>query len=143
MQDDSLESSTSISQLLRESYLAETKHQGNSERSRSEPTSHNFLYGNSSGDSDEVAAQDDLPDLSAFLSQEELNESVNLARQAIDQNPLEAKQDELHPPDQLKNTGKKKQMAHSTASNSDTCLIPKLRWHEYLFIFMYASKAWV
>ncbi|XP_048799711.1 myopalladin isoform X3 [Lagopus muta] len=115
MQDDSLESSTSISQLLRESYLAETKHQGNSERSRSEPTSHNFLYGNSSGDSDEVAAQDDLPDLSAFLSQEELNESVNLARQAIDQNPLEAKQDELHLPDQLKNTGKNRQMAHSTA----------------------------
>ncbi|NXJ07994.1 MYPN protein, partial [Odontophorus gujanensis] len=115
MQDDSLESSTSISQLLRESYLAETKHQGNSERSRSEPTSHNFLYSNSAGDSDEVAAQDDLPDLSAFLSQEELNESVNLARQAIDQNPLESKQDELHPPDQLKNTGKNKQMAHSTA----------------------------
>ncbi|NXK18206.1 MYPN protein, partial [Arenaria interpres] len=120
MQDDSLESSTSISQLLRESYLAETKHQGRSERSRSEPASHNFHYGNASGDSDEVAAQDDLPDLSAFLSQEELDESVNLARQAIDQNPLETKQDELqahsqHPPDYLKNTGKHKQMAQSTA----------------------------
>uniref|UniRef100_A0A8B9R1K0 Myopalladin n=1 Tax=Anas platyrhynchos TaxID=8839 RepID=A0A8B9R1K0_ANAPL len=120
MQDDSLESSTSISQLLRESYLAETRHRGNSERSRSESTSHNFLYGNTCGDSDEIAAQDDLPDLSAFLSQEELNESVNLARQAIDQNPLETKQDELqtrshYPPDQLKNTGKNKQMAHSTA----------------------------
>ncbi|XP_035186478.1 myopalladin isoform X1 [Oxyura jamaicensis] len=120
MQDDSLESSTSISQLLRESYLAETKHRGNSERSRSESTSHNFLYGNTCGDSDEIAAQDDLPDLSAFLSQEELNESVNLARQAIDQNPLETKQDELqthshYPPDQLKNKGKNKQMAHSTA----------------------------
>ncbi|XP_014795835.1 PREDICTED: myopalladin-like [Calidris pugnax] len=120
MQDDSLESSTSISQLLRESYLAETKHQGRSERSRSEPASHNFHYGNASGDSDEVAAQDDLPDLSAFLSQEELDESVNLARQAIDQNPLETKQDELqahsqHPPDHLKNTGKHKQMAQSTA----------------------------
>ncbi|KAM6091328.1 myopalladin isoform 1-T1 [Theristicus caerulescens] len=120
MQDDSLESSTSISQLLRESYLAETKHQGKSERSRSEPASHNFHYGNASGDSDEVAAQDDLPDLSAFLSQEELDESVNLARQAIGQNPLETKQDELqarsqHPPDQLKNTGKHKQMAQSSA----------------------------
>ncbi|KFM02524.1 Myopalladin [Aptenodytes forsteri] len=120
MQDDSLESSTSISQLLRESYLAETKHQGKSERSRSEPASHNFHYGNASGDSDEVAAQDDLPDLSAFLSQEELDESVNLARQAIDQNPLEIKEDELqahsqHPPDQLKNTEKHKQMAQSTA----------------------------
>ncbi|NWW79808.1 MYPN protein, partial [Climacteris rufus] len=120
MQDDSLETSTSISQLLRESYLAETKHQGKRERSRSEPVSHNFHYGNASGDSDEVAAQDDLPDLSAFLSQEELDESVNLARQAIDQNPLETKQDELqahsqHPPDQLNNTGKHKQMAQSTA----------------------------
>ncbi|XP_023785947.1 myopalladin [Cyanistes caeruleus] len=120
MQDDSLETSTSISQLLRESYLAETKHQGKSERSRSEPVSHNFHYGNASGDSDEVAAQDDLPDLSAFLSQEELDESVNLARQAIDQNPLETKQDELQahsqrPPDQLNNAGKHKQMAQSTA----------------------------
>ncbi|XP_052656199.1 myopalladin [Harpia harpyja] len=123
MQDDSLESSTSISQLLRESYLAETKHQGKSERSRSEPASHNFHYGNALGDSDEVAAQDDLPDLSAFLSQEELDESVNLARQAIDQNPLETKQDELqahsqHLPDQLKNTEKHKQMAQSTALNT-------------------------
>ncbi|XP_069720484.1 myopalladin isoform X1 [Phaenicophaeus curvirostris] len=120
MQDDSLESSTSISQLLRESYLAETKHQGKSERNRSEPASRNFHYGNASSDVDEVAAQDDLPDLSAFLSQEELNESVNLARQAIDQNPLETKQDELqaysqHPPDQLKNTGKHKQMAQPAA----------------------------
>ncbi|XP_010225910.1 PREDICTED: myopalladin [Tinamus guttatus] len=123
MQDDSLESSTSISQLLRESYLAETKHQGNRERSRSEPASHNFHYGNTSGDADEVATQDDLPDLSAFLSQEELDQSVNLARQAIDQNPLETKQDELqthshHPSDLLKNTGKtvpNKQMAQSTA----------------------------
>lgn len=120
MQDDSLETSTSISQLLRESYLAETKHQGKSERSRSEPVSHNFHYANASGDSDEVAAQDDLPDLSAFLSQEELDESVNLARQAIDQNPLETKQDELQahsqcPPDQLNTTGKHKQMSQSTA----------------------------
>ncbi|XP_010178818.1 PREDICTED: myopalladin [Mesitornis unicolor] len=122
MQDDSLESSTSISQLLRESYLAETKRRGKSERSRSETASHNFHYGNASGDSDEVAVQDDLPDLSAFLSQEELDESVNLARQAIDQNPLETKQDELqahsqHPPDQLKSTGKHKQMAQKTSDN--------------------------
>ncbi|XP_009905430.2 myopalladin [Dryobates pubescens] len=120
MQDDSLETSTSISQLLRESYLAETKHQGKSERSRSEPASHNFHYGNASGDSDEVVAQDDLPDLSAFLSQEELDESVNLARQAIDQNPLETKQDDLHlhsqhPTDELKTKGKYKQMAQSTS----------------------------
>uniref|UniRef100_A0A8C3T441 Ig-like domain-containing protein n=1 Tax=Chelydra serpentina TaxID=8475 RepID=A0A8C3T441_CHESE len=107
MQDNSLESSTSISQLLRESYLAETRHQGNSERSRSEASPHTFHYGSTSGASGEVAGQDDLPDLSAFLSQEELDESVNLARQAIDQDPLE-KQDEQqthvhYSSDQVKN----------------------------------------
>uniref|UniRef100_A0A674IM18 Myopalladin n=1 Tax=Terrapene triunguis TaxID=2587831 RepID=A0A674IM18_9SAUR len=107
MQDNSLESSTSISQLLRESYLAETRHPGNSERSRSEASPHTFHYGSTSGASEEVAGQDDLPDLSAFLSQEELDESVNLARQAIDQDPLE-KQDEQqthvhYSSDQVKN----------------------------------------
>uniref|UniRef100_A0A8D0GAN8 Myopalladin n=1 Tax=Sphenodon punctatus TaxID=8508 RepID=A0A8D0GAN8_SPHPU len=94
MQDDSLESSTSISQLLRESYLADTTHQGKSEKSRSEPSPHPFHCGSASGASEEIAAQDDLPDLSAFLSQEELDESVNLARQAIDQDSLTNKQDE-------------------------------------------------
>ncbi|KYO42488.1 palladin-like [Alligator mississippiensis] len=129
MQDDSLETSTSISQLLRESYLADTKHQGNSERSRSEPSPHTIHYGNTSGNSDEVTAQDDLPDLSAFLSQEELDESVNLARQAIDQNPPESKQDEqltYYPSDQLKNSVRKvsnKQVAQSTAlPTSDNAL---------------------
>ncbi|XP_053891176.1 myopalladin [Malaclemys terrapin pileata] len=121
MQDNSLESSTSISQLLRESYLAETRHPGNTERSRSEASPHTFHYGSTSGASEEVAGQDDLPDLSAFLSQEELDESVNLARQAIDQDPLE-KQDEQqthvhYSSDQVKNCGKtvsNKQVAQST-----------------------------
>lgn len=109
MQDNTSESSTSITQLLRESYLAENNHQGNSERSRSEPSPHSFHCGNTSGSSDEVAAQDDLLDLSAFLSQEELDESVNLARQAINQDPLENKPDEqqIHVfyPSELKTTG--------------------------------------
>ncbi|XP_034994438.2 myopalladin isoform X4 [Zootoca vivipara] len=108
MQDNTSESSTSITQLLRESYLAENNRQGNSERSRSEPSPHSFHRGSSSGPSDEVASQEDLPDLSAFLSQEELDESVNLARQAINQDPLENKQDEqIHVfyPSELKNTG--------------------------------------
>ncbi|XP_043375259.1 myopalladin [Dermochelys coriacea] len=136
MQDNSLESSTSISQLLRESYLAETRHQENSERSRSEASPHTFHYGSTSGASEEVAGQDDLPDLSAFLSQEELDESVNLARQAIDQDPLE-KQDEQqtrvhYSSDQVKNCGKtvsNKQVAQSTVLptsdnglHSDFCL---------------------
>ncbi|XP_061491148.1 myopalladin isoform X2 [Rhineura floridana] len=109
MQDNTSESSTSITQLLRESYLAENNHQGISERSRSEPSSHSFHCGSSSGTSEEVTGQDDLPDLSAFLSQEELDESVNLARQAINQDPLENKQDEqqIHVfyPSVLKNSG--------------------------------------
>ncbi|XP_062989129.1 myopalladin isoform X2 [Elgaria multicarinata webbii] len=120
MQDNTSESSTSITQLLRESYLAENNHQGNSERSRSEPSSHSFR---TSGTSDEVAGQDDLPDLSAFLSQEELDESVNLARQAINQDPLENKQDEqqIHVfyPSELKSSGNtvsNKQQFQSTAS---------------------------
>ncbi|XP_051042778.1 myopalladin [Phodopus roborovskii] len=88
MQDDSIEASTSISQLLRESYLAETRHRGDNERSRAEPSSNLFHFGSPSGAA-EGGGQEDLPDLSAFLSQEELDESVNLARLAINHDPLE------------------------------------------------------
>uniref|UniRef100_G7PDD2 Myopalladin n=1 Tax=Macaca fascicularis TaxID=9541 RepID=G7PDD2_MACFA len=89
MQDDSVEASTSISQLLRESYLAETRHRGNNERSRAEPSSNPFHFGSPSGAAEGGGGQDDLPDLSAFLSQEELDESVTLARLAINHDPLE------------------------------------------------------
>ncbi|KAH0623505.1 hypothetical protein JD844_006327 [Phrynosoma platyrhinos] len=108
MQDNTSESSTSITQLLRESYLAENSHQGNRERSRSEPSPYSFHCGDTSGTSDEVPGQDELPDLSAFLSQEELDQSVNLARQAISQDPLESKPDEqthVFYPSELKNSG--------------------------------------
>ncbi|XP_048362308.1 myopalladin isoform X3 [Sphaerodactylus townsendi] len=122
MQDNTSESSTSITQLLRESYLAENSHQGNSERSRSEPSSHSFHCGGIAGTSDEVACQDDLPDLSAFLSQEELDESVNLARQAISQDPLDRKQDEQHThvfyPSELKKTVPNRQQFQSTDSSA-------------------------
>ncbi|XP_054839426.1 myopalladin [Eublepharis macularius] len=127
MQDNTSESSTSITQLLRESYLAENSHQGNSERSRSEPSPHSFHCGNITGTSEEVACQDDLPDLSAFLSQEELDESVNLARQAISQDPLEGKQDEQHPhvfyPSELRKAVPNKQQFQPTASSSDNGLL--------------------
>ncbi|XP_037660691.1 myopalladin isoform X1 [Choloepus didactylus] len=89
MQDDTIEASTSISQLLRESYLAETRHQGNNERSRAGPSSSPFHFGSPSGAAEGGGGQEDLPDLSAFLSQEELDESVNLARLAINHDPLE------------------------------------------------------
>uniref|UniRef100_A0A8I5KWT3 Myopalladin n=1 Tax=Homo sapiens TaxID=9606 RepID=A0A8I5KWT3_HUMAN len=108
MQDDSIEASTSISQLLRESYLAETRHRGNNERSRAEPSSNPCHFGSPSGAAEGGGGQDDLPDLSAFLSQEELDESVNLARLAINYDPLE-KADETQArkrlsPDQMKHS---------------------------------------
>ncbi|XP_058908643.1 myopalladin isoform X1 [Kogia breviceps] len=114
MQDDSLEASTSISQLLRESYLAETRHQGNNERSRAEPSSNSFHFGSPSGAAEGGGGQDDLPDLSAFLSQEELDESVNLARLAINHDPLE-KADEA----QARRCFSSDQMKHSPKSSFD------------------------
>ncbi|XP_028917263.1 myopalladin isoform X2 [Ornithorhynchus anatinus] len=121
MQEDSIEASTSISQLLRESYLAETRHRGNSERSRAEPSAHPFHFGSASEAAEGGrgggrgggggGGQDDLPDLSAFLSQEELNESVNLARRAINQDPLDNRVEETQsrvcrPSEQVKNSPK-------------------------------------
>ncbi|XP_042552408.1 myopalladin [Dipodomys spectabilis] len=115
MQDDSLEASTSISQLLRESYLAETRHRGNNERSRAEPSSNPFHFGSPSGAAEGGGgggSQDDLPDLSAFLSQEELDESVNLARLAINHDPLE-KADEAQARKRLSS----EQLRHPPKSN--------------------------
>ncbi|XP_068927598.1 myopalladin [Petaurus breviceps papuanus] len=111
MQDDNIEASTSISQLLRESYLAETRHRGNIERSRAESTPSPFHFGSLAGAAGGGVTQDDLPDLSAFLSQEELDESVNLARLAINQDSMESKADDSQsrkhiPSDQVKNSTK-------------------------------------
>uniref|UniRef100_A0A5F8GQ88 Myopalladin n=1 Tax=Monodelphis domestica TaxID=13616 RepID=A0A5F8GQ88_MONDO len=114
MQDDNIEASTSISQLLRESYLAETRHRGNIERSRAEATPNPFHFSSLAGavgGGGGGGGQDDLPDLSAFLSQEELDESVNLARLAINQDTRESKADDSPTrkhlsSDQLKNSTK-------------------------------------
>ena len=114
MQDDSIEASTSISQLLRESYLAETRHRGNNERSRAEPSSNPFHFGSPSGAAEGGGGPDDLPDLSAFLSQEELDESVNLARLAINHDPLE-KADEAQTRKRLSSD----QMKHPSKSSFD------------------------
>ncbi|XP_078079796.1 myopalladin isoform X2 [Mustelus asterias] len=95
MQEDNFEASTSISQLLRESYLAEVQiHQEHGEKSRSEATSQHFYYGSKTGVSQDLDGQDESPDLSAFLNQEELDKSVNLAQQAIAQCSHEVKRDE-------------------------------------------------
>ncbi|KAM4636377.1 myopalladin isoform 1-T2 [Discoglossus pictus] len=109
MQDDNFEASTSISQLLRESYIAESRvHHENSEQSTTASSSQSFHHSICSGKIEELGGTDDLSDLSAFLSQEELDQSVNLARQAIDQ---DGKQKEVQsnpkcPPRELKKQGR-------------------------------------
>ncbi|KAF3708456.1 Myopalladin [Channa argus] len=87
MQDSSTEQPPSLSQLLRESYLAEARaQQRHTEMSRSDASSTCLqIYGSLKGKAEDSVGHNDpqLPDLSAFLSQEELDKSVNLARQAI------------------------------------------------------------
>lgn len=74
----------SLSQLLRESYLAEARAQHRPRRADASP-SHLQIAGSLKTKPDDPAGHSDVhfPDLSAFLSQEELDKSVNLARQAI------------------------------------------------------------
>lgn len=74
----------SLSQLLRESYLAEARAQQRHSRSDAS-SSHLQFYGSLKGKAEDSVGPNDpqFPDLSAFLSQEELDKSVNLARQAI------------------------------------------------------------
>ncbi|XP_068114861.1 myopalladin isoform X2 [Hyperolius riggenbachi] len=86
MQEDNIEEPTSITQLLRESYQAETiVHNENSEQSTSVSSSHSFHHSLCSDKLDDIGGTDDFSDLSAFLSQEELDQSVHLARQSFDQ----------------------------------------------------------
>ena len=93
MQENNIDQPPSLSQLLRESYLAEARaQQRHSEMSRSDASSSRLqIYGSLKGKPEDSGGHNDpqLPDLSAFLSQEELDESVNLARQAIGHEPRE------------------------------------------------------
>ncbi|KAL2083631.1 hypothetical protein ACEWY4_021404 [Coilia grayii] len=98
---------TSLSQLLRESYLAEARaRHRHGETGESDPSSsRRLLYGSLKGKAEDSGTREDsqFPDLSAFLSQEELDKSVNLARQAIGHEPhenerAEAKSSQISPP---------------------------------------------
>lgn len=75
---------TSLSQLLRDSYLAEARAQHYHRRSDTS-SSHLQFYRPLKDKAEDPVGHNDpqFPDLSAFLSQEELDKSVNLARQAI------------------------------------------------------------
>ncbi|XP_043991903.1 myopalladin isoform X4 [Gambusia affinis] len=84
MEDDP-EQPPSLSQLLRVSYEDRAQHR-HGETSRADaPSSRLQIYGSLKAKGDETVGHNDsqFPDLSAFLSQEELDKSVNLACQAI------------------------------------------------------------
>ncbi|KAM3913704.1 myopalladin isoform 1-T2 [Leptodactylus fuscus] len=109
MQDDNIEDRTSISQLLRESYLAESVlHHENSEQSSTISSSHSYHHSLCSAKVDELGGTDDFSDLSAFLSQEELDQSVHLARQSIDQDGQQKEAQSILkcPPRELKKQAK-------------------------------------
>ncbi|XP_078499331.1 myopalladin [Lissotriton helveticus] len=106
MQDQSVEATASISQLLRETYSAERGMQ-KAETARHESDS---MHHPSSVNSPEVVKRpDDVSDLSAFLTQEELDKSVSLAIQEIHQTPYDIKQLEpqkstIYSADEINNT---------------------------------------
>ncbi|KAG8435260.1 hypothetical protein GDO86_013275 [Hymenochirus boettgeri] len=105
MQDENIEASTSISQVLRENYIAETRqHQENSEQSITISSSHSYHHTVCSNRVDDSSGADDPTDLSAFLNQEELDQSVHLARQAIDEdgNQKEVQTEIKCPPREIK-----------------------------------------
>ncbi|CAH2322045.1 myopalladin [Pelobates cultripes] len=105
MQDNNIEDSSSISQILRENYLAENRIlQDNSEHSTSISSSHSYHHSVCSSKVEELVGSDDLLDLSAFLNQEELDQSVHLARQSIDQDgkPTDTQTNLKCPPRELK-----------------------------------------
>ncbi|KAF6725619.1 Myopalladin [Oryzias melastigma] len=93
MQENNFEQPPSLSQLLRESYLAEARaQQRRGEMSHSDSASSRFqVFLPLKGKGEDAGGQNDsqFPDLSAFLSQEELDKSVNLAQQAIGKKPQE------------------------------------------------------
>ncbi|XP_020510119.1 myopalladin isoform X1 [Labrus bergylta] len=81
---------------LRESYLAEDRAQQHNDMKHSDASSSCLqIYGSLKGKVEDPVGHNDpqLPDLSAFLSQEELDQSVNLACQAIRHGPQEERVD--------------------------------------------------
>ncbi|XP_048864175.1 myopalladin isoform X2 [Brienomyrus brachyistius] len=93
MQGNSLESSSSSPRLRREGCLAESGVQQRQREMNHSDGAQHLLYGRS----EDMGVQDQSPDLSAFLSEEELDKSVNLAQQAISQGPQEGRAEEKVP----------------------------------------------
>ncbi|KAJ1143182.1 hypothetical protein NDU88_009493, partial [Pleurodeles waltl] len=92
MQDQGVEASASISQLLRETYLAEREMHKAESTSHESDSMHHPSYVVTQNLAEAVKNPDQISDLSAFLTQEELDKSVSLAIQEIHQTPQEIKQ---------------------------------------------------
>ncbi|XP_056617442.1 myopalladin isoform X3 [Triplophysa dalaica] len=83
MQDQTVDQPTSLSQLLRDSYLSDAHHRHAESSCLDSPR--RLVYGAVKEKADPSAERPDapFPDLSAFLSQEELDKSVDLASKAF------------------------------------------------------------
>ncbi|XP_077073472.1 myopalladin isoform X2 [Siphateles boraxobius] len=91
MEENNMDQPTSLSQLLRESYLSEARaHHRHGEPSLIDAP-RLLVYGTVKEKPDDSGGKVDaqFPDLSAFLSQEELDKSVDLACKAISNDPGE------------------------------------------------------
>uniref|UniRef100_A0A8C1N117 Ig-like domain-containing protein n=1 Tax=Cyprinus carpio TaxID=7962 RepID=A0A8C1N117_CYPCA len=100
MQENSMDQPTSLSQLLRESYLAEARaHHRHGEPSCID-SPRRLVYGTLKEKADDSGGKVDpqFPDLSAFLSQEELDKSVDLACKAFSSDPREREERSDAPP---------------------------------------------
>uniref|UniRef100_A0A673FPZ3 Myopalladin-like n=1 Tax=Sinocyclocheilus rhinocerous TaxID=307959 RepID=A0A673FPZ3_9TELE len=101
MQENSMDQPTSLSQLLRESYLAEARAHHRHGESSCIDSPRRLVYGTLKEKADDSGGIVDpqFPDLSAFLSQEELDKSVDLACKAFSSDPREREErSDAHPP---------------------------------------------
>uniref|UniRef100_A0A671RAH8 Myopalladin n=1 Tax=Sinocyclocheilus anshuiensis TaxID=1608454 RepID=A0A671RAH8_9TELE len=101
MQENSMDQPTSLSQLLRESYLAEARAHHRHSESSCIDSPRRLVYGTLKEKADDSGGKVDpqFPDLSAFLSQEELDKSVDLACKAFSSDPREREErSDTHPP---------------------------------------------
>ncbi|XP_016119829.1 myopalladin-like [Sinocyclocheilus grahami] len=101
MQENSMDQPMSLSQLLRESYLAEARAHHRHGESSCIDSPRRLVYGTLKEKADDSGGKVDpqFPDLSAFLSQEELDKSVDLACKAFRSDPREREErSDTHPP---------------------------------------------
>ncbi|XP_051945500.1 myopalladin-like isoform X2 [Xyrauchen texanus] len=94
MQENNMDQPTSLSQLLRESYLAEARAHHRHSESSCIDLPRRLVYGTLKEKMDDSGGKVEphSPDLSAFLSQEELDKSVDLACKAISDDPRECEE---------------------------------------------------